>query len=168
MKCYCLCLVGLVSCLSTGCHRSLHSSAQYANGITFSGSDGSVYQMLWRCPEDRRIPCPLVIHLKNQVDLAESQFSSPEFMLKLGGKIRNQHENSYDIEVSTPECCIIVDYEQQTLTLVFLNLGFNGSGKQKITVDGKTMILPMPMQEVLKLCGDPEYFREEKPGDPHP
>jgi hypothetical protein len=158
-----LCVVASAALASAGCSLPVVGKAEYDKGIEFVASDGVVYQVWWWADRDApSAECPIVIHLKDGIELNHSHFVSPKTMRGLGGQSLNQHGDEFDLYVSKPEGVIGCDYKKQKLTSVMVNLGVGSKAKVSLTVDGKAVSLPISEKKLFEALGEPRSFERHQ------
>jgi hypothetical protein len=149
---------------SGGCSLGMWSKAEYDKGIIFSGIDDTIHQLNWR-PDgaDASVHCPVIVHLKDGVDLDASHFESPDAMRRHGARTLNQYGDSFDLEMMLgPDMVLGCDYKRGKLLSVFVNVRADSKHKVSLTVDGKHITLPLSEKEFFKAMGEPRSFEKRK------
>lgn len=144
-----------------GCNPE-STRSEYDHGVVFDGAGKEIYKVEWWRPKGAKEPCPLAVRLEDGTELDVTQFASPKLMRDLGGRVRNRNGERYDIMVQKSGATFWSYYEKGELVAVGVNMNGGRRHSNKITFDGKTVMLPTSESDLFKQAGDPRSFRRWK------
>jgi hypothetical protein len=134
--------------------------AEYADGLTFQGVNGTFFRVEWNRADAGSSPCPLSAFPDEVGEIDPATLESPDALRRLGITLEDPTDDFPYASFNTDDYIIEATYKNGSLWVVYFQVWPKATKSLEVAVNGRRFRLPVTKETLFETLGSPIDFDE--------